>query len=155
VFSSPAVANGVVYFGSDDHHVYALNASTGSKLWRFTTSNKVGSSPAVANGVVYVGSFDNNVYALNANTGADALDPSRQEDRKIVQSFLSGDDWYKEVATFLVSMTTNPVGMRAWIVGLAKPFAKPHTLSDSEKRAGYLLAKLTETFSDCKIKVQA
>ena len=42
----------------------------------------------------------------------DALDPSRQEERKIVQSFLSGDDWYKEVATFLVSMTTNPVGMR-------------------------------------------
>ena len=85
----------------------------------------------------------------------DALDPSRQEDRKIVQSFLSGDDWYKEVATFLVSMTTNPVGMRAWIVGLAKPFAKPHTLSDSEKRAGYLLAKLTETFPDCKIKAEA
>jgi predicted NACHT family NTPase len=84
----------------------------------------------------------------------DALDPSRQEERKIVQSFLSGDDWYKEVATFLVSMTTNPVGMRGWIVDLAKPFATPHALSDSEKRAGYLLAKLTETFPDCKIKVQ-
>jgi len=68
--SSPAVANGVVYVGSFDN-VYALNASTGAKLWSFTTGfGGVGSSPAVANGVVYVGSFDNNVYALNASTGA-------------------------------------------------------------------------------------
>lgn len=44
--------------------------------------------------------------------------------------------------------------MRGWIVDLAKLFATPHALSDSEKRAGYLLAKLTETFPDCKIKVE-
>src|SRR5215471_1523390 len=35
--SSPAVANGVVYIGSGDHNIYALNASTGAKLWSFTT----------------------------------------------------------------------------------------------------------------------
>ena len=29
-FSSPAVANGVVYVGSDDINVYALNAATGA-----------------------------------------------------------------------------------------------------------------------------
>ena len=37
VQSSPAVVNGVVYVGSDDHNVYALNASTGAKLWSYTT----------------------------------------------------------------------------------------------------------------------
>ena len=57
-FSSPAVANGVVYFGSDDN-VYALNASTGAKLWSYATE-AVDSSPAVANGVVYFGSDDDN-----------------------------------------------------------------------------------------------
>ena len=31
--SSPAVVNGVVYVGSNDENVYALNASTGAKLW--------------------------------------------------------------------------------------------------------------------------
>ena len=71
VASSPAVANGVVYVGSDDdNNVYALNASTGAKLWSYTTGGEVDSSPAVANGVVYVGSYDGNVYALNASTGA-------------------------------------------------------------------------------------
>jgi outer membrane protein assembly factor BamB len=67
--SSPAVANGAVFIGSEDGKVYALNAGTGVKLWSYTTGNPVFSSPAVANGVVYVGSFDKNVYALNASTG--------------------------------------------------------------------------------------
>jgi hypothetical protein len=70
VNSSPAVVNGVVYVGSSDHNVYALNASTGALLWSFATGSYVESSPAVANGVVYIGSFDGNVYALNASTGA-------------------------------------------------------------------------------------
>ena len=56
VQSSPAVVNGVIYFGSHDNNVYALNASTGALLWSFTTGGPVDSSPAVVNGVVYVGS---------------------------------------------------------------------------------------------------
>ena len=55
VASSPAVANGVVYVGSDDDNVDALKASTGALLWSYATGNEVGSSPAVSNGVVYVG----------------------------------------------------------------------------------------------------
>ena len=69
-YSSPAVANGVVYVGSDDHNVYALNASTGATLWMFTTRGDVFSTPAVTNGVVYIGSGDGNLYALNASSGA-------------------------------------------------------------------------------------
>ena len=70
VYSSPAVVKGVVYVGSDDGNVYALNASNGTVLWRYLTGGSVySSSPAVVNGVVYVGSFDSNVYALNASNG--------------------------------------------------------------------------------------
>ena len=64
------MANGVVYVGSLNHNVYALDARTGAKLWSYATGYSVQSSPAVANGVVYVGSADGNVYALNASTGA-------------------------------------------------------------------------------------
>ncbi|MGB8372848.1 MAG: PQQ-binding-like beta-propeller repeat protein, partial [Halobacteriota archaeon] len=73
VESSPAIANGVVYVGSDDGNIYALNATTGKQTWSFATRNNVyssPSSPAIANGVVYVGSEDRNVYALNATSGA-------------------------------------------------------------------------------------
>jgi outer membrane protein assembly factor BamB len=68
--SSPAVVKGVLYVGSQDHSVYALNASTGAKLWSHATGDIVASSPAVANGVIYVGSNDHNLYALKASTGA-------------------------------------------------------------------------------------
>jgi len=67
--SSPAVENGLVYFGCADNTVHALRASTGKEAWSYATLSSVDSSPAVADGVVYVGSDDNNVYALNARTG--------------------------------------------------------------------------------------
>src|SRR5580692_5681627 len=70
VQSSPAAANGVVYVGSNDNNLYALDATTGALLWRYAAFYYVQPSPAVANGVVYVGSQDANVYALNASTGA-------------------------------------------------------------------------------------
>jgi len=70
VYSSPAVVNGVVYVGSDDANLYALNATTGAKVWNYTTGGIVFSSPAVANGTVYVGSWDGHLYALDAATGA-------------------------------------------------------------------------------------
>ena len=66
--SSPAVANGVVYLTGVG--LYAVDSSTGTKLWSFTTEHEFASSPTVVNGMVYVGSDDHNVYALNASTGA-------------------------------------------------------------------------------------
>jgi outer membrane protein assembly factor BamB/pimeloyl-ACP methyl ester carboxylesterase len=70
VYSAPAVTNGVVYVGSLDNNVYALDAATGAKIWNYTTGSQVYSSPAVADGKVYVGSSDYKVYCLNAATGA-------------------------------------------------------------------------------------
>jgi outer membrane protein assembly factor BamB len=52
ITSSPAVANGVVYVGSDDGTLYAFNAETGAEL--AAVAGVAGqSSPTVANGVVY------------------------------------------------------------------------------------------------------
>ncbi len=72
--SSPIVdtANNtaVVYFGSSDGNVYALDAATGKQLWKFTTNGMVHTSPALANGILYVGSWDTYMYALDAKTGA-------------------------------------------------------------------------------------
>ena len=69
VNAAPAVAGGVVYVGSDDHRVYALDAATGSELWSFASGDAVNATPTVADGVMYVGSDDAYIYALDAATG--------------------------------------------------------------------------------------
>jgi outer membrane protein assembly factor BamB len=66
----PAVANGVVYVGSEDQSVYAFDAATGAKRWSFATTGQiVRSSPAVAGGTLYIGSDDTKLYALDAASG--------------------------------------------------------------------------------------
>jgi outer membrane protein assembly factor BamB len=68
IWSSPAVVNGVVYVGSDDYKLYALDARTGRKLWSYSIALRSWSSPAVANGVVYIGD-DQEVYAFGLKKG--------------------------------------------------------------------------------------
>jgi outer membrane protein assembly factor BamB len=69
VFSSPAVAEGVAYFGSEDKHLYAVDARSGRAIWKFATGGAVHASPAVFRGTVYFTSFDGYCYALDARTG--------------------------------------------------------------------------------------
>ena len=69
IYSSPAVADGVVYVGSNDHQFYAFDAATGKQKWVTITGDQIDSAPAVANGVVYIGSNDGNLYAFNAASG--------------------------------------------------------------------------------------
>ena len=47
VCSSPAVANGRVYVGSNDDKVYCLDVDTGGFIWNYTTGGGILSSPVV------------------------------------------------------------------------------------------------------------
>ncbi len=69
VRSSPAVHSGVVYIGSYDHNLYALDAESGKFLWKYPTEGGVASSPCVHEGRVFFGSADRLLYTLNAETG--------------------------------------------------------------------------------------
>jgi outer membrane protein assembly factor BamB len=67
--SSAAVADGVVFVGSAEGHLDALEEQTGRRRWRFTTGDSVTSTPVIRDGAVYFGSFDGHVYALEADDG--------------------------------------------------------------------------------------
>lgn len=69
VWSSPAFLDGVVYFGSDDHFLYAVEVATHQLKWKFETGGIVRSRPAVTDWMIYITSDDNNLYALDAQTG--------------------------------------------------------------------------------------
>lgn len=69
VVSSAAVARSVLYIGSADHNLYALDTANGTLKWKFEAQSRINSSPAVADNTVYFGSFDGNFYALDTQTG--------------------------------------------------------------------------------------
>ena len=70
VVSSPAVAEGLVYVGSADGNLYAIDQETGAQKWSFETGEPIVSSPAVANGMVYFLGSDGALHAVAAATGA-------------------------------------------------------------------------------------
>jgi outer membrane protein assembly factor BamB len=81
IVSSPAVVDGVVFFGSGGGYLYALGQSTGQEQWKFKAGDRVDSDPAIADGNVYFsgatlvmdssdsGVYEGTLYALDARTG--------------------------------------------------------------------------------------
>jgi eukaryotic-like serine/threonine-protein kinase len=69
VISSPAVVEGVVYVGSTDGNLYAIDEESGTEKWKFTTGARIPSSPAVAGGLIFFGSYDGYFYAIDQATG--------------------------------------------------------------------------------------
>jgi outer membrane protein assembly factor BamB len=71
-WTSPPVANGIVYFGVNRPIpvVYAVNATTGQEVWHHTgpTANII-SSPALIDGRLYVNFSDGSIRALDASNG--------------------------------------------------------------------------------------
>jgi eukaryotic-like serine/threonine-protein kinase len=69
VISSPAVVEGIVYVGSSDGNLYAIDEQSGTQKWAFATKSRVSSSPAVAGSLVFFGSYDGNFYAVDVASG--------------------------------------------------------------------------------------
>jgi outer membrane protein assembly factor BamB len=69
ILSSPVVADGIVYIGSSDQSIYAVDVAKGTKQWSFRTEDAVEAPPLVLEGRVYVGSIDGFFYALDAKSG--------------------------------------------------------------------------------------
>lgn len=66
---SPAVVDGVVYFGDFAGKIYAVEAATGIALWSRTVGDS-GGSPAVVDGIVYTATgLSGGVVALDVQTG--------------------------------------------------------------------------------------
>jgi outer membrane protein assembly factor BamB len=80
ILCSPAVADGAVYFTSEEPTtgaLYKLDANTGAVIWKqqlpyehqFTGGTEMMGSPSVAAGMVFASSNLRNYYGINATTG--------------------------------------------------------------------------------------
>jgi outer membrane protein assembly factor BamB len=66
--SSPAIWDGVVYFGSLNGYFYALDAATRQPKWVFPTSGIL-TLAAIADDTAFFGSSEGYLYAVNTRTG--------------------------------------------------------------------------------------
>ena len=74
VYASPAVADRLVYVGSYDHRLYALDAVTGEVRWSFDAGERISGSASVIGDVVYTSTLARvpsrgRTFGLDARTG--------------------------------------------------------------------------------------
>jgi len=69
IYSSPVVADVVVFVGACNDGIYALNESNGEVMWRYEIESCINSVPAVAYGMVFVGLSDGKIQALDELSG--------------------------------------------------------------------------------------
>ena len=76
--STPIVVDGVMYLSSSNSHIFAIDAATGTQLWKYTYQLPKGFATfygpwnrgvAVGHGLVYVGTLDNHLVAVDQKSG--------------------------------------------------------------------------------------
>ena len=96
ILSPATVVDGVIYFGSDDGTLYAVNLSTHDLKWKYQTGGAVRSQPAVDLTLVYAASDDSDLYAISKSDGTLAW--KSQIERSPIQrsssDMTSAWDWY-------------------------------------------------------------
>jgi outer membrane protein assembly factor BamB len=65
---TPAIAKGIVYIGSFDEHLYAIDLQTGAEKWRYK-AGALKTPAAVRDGKVYIGNMDGVLHVVDALKG--------------------------------------------------------------------------------------
>lgn len=92
IVSSPVSDGNLVYFGSGDGNVYAINAESSKEKWHTAlgSGQPIVASPVVHNGALYIGSTDGYLYCLDATTGKEKW-KFRTEAAITAMPFVSGN----------------------------------------------------------------
>lgn len=71
VRSSPLVYHGILFIGSYDNNLWAINAADGQFKWNYATEGGIATSPDVSpeDNLVVIGSDDGNVYGIDIRSG--------------------------------------------------------------------------------------
>ena len=69
VESSPAVVDGIAYFGATDGRLFAVDADTGHVRWAYDTGGRINSSPSLADGRVCITTYAGSIFCLRQRDG--------------------------------------------------------------------------------------
>ena len=119
-------ADGVIYIGSYDHNLYALEADNGKFVWKYAADGGIVSKPAIYENKVYFGSTDQYVHAISCRNGkkvwVQSTDGPIYSSPSIAEGhlFIGSDDEHLHVLNLMA-------GREAWSVNLGSSVrSSPH-----------------------------
>lgn len=62
--TAPILIDDIIYFGSTNGNLYAVNFETGIEDWKYMAGKRIFSSPSIAHGSLYFGCEDGYLYAI-------------------------------------------------------------------------------------------
>ncbi len=110
-------ADGVIYIGSYDHNLYALEADNGKFVWKYAADGGIVSKPAIYENKLYFGSTDQYVHAISCRNGkkvwVQSTDGAIYSSPVIAEGhlFIGSDDEHLHVLNLMA-------GREAWSVNL-------------------------------------
>jgi len=69
IYTTAAIAEGTVYYGSLDKYVYAASENDGDLIWKYNIGEKIYGQSAIADGVLYILSDGWYLYAFGPESG--------------------------------------------------------------------------------------
>jgi outer membrane protein assembly factor BamB/tRNA A-37 threonylcarbamoyl transferase component Bud32 len=123
--------DGVVYIGSYDHNLYALEASNGKFIWKYAANGGIVSKPAIHENKLYFGSTDQHIHAISCRNGkkvwVQGTDGAIYSSPAIAEGhlFIGSDDEYLHVLNIMA-------GREAWTANLgSRVRSSPIVVSDT------------------------
>jgi len=123
--------DGVLYIGSYDHNLYALEADNGKFVWKYAANGGIVSKPAIHDNKLYFGSTDQYVHAISCRGGkkvwVQSTDGAIYSSPTIAEGhlFIGSDDEQLHVLNILA-------GREAWSVNLgSRVRSSPIVAADS------------------------
>ncbi|MGB2963097.1 MAG: serine/threonine-protein kinase [Anaerolineales bacterium] len=123
--------DGVVYIGSYDHNLYALEASNGNFIWKYAANGGIVSKPAIHENKLYFGSTDQHIHAISCRNGkkvwVQGTDGAIYSSPAIAEGhlFIGSDDEYLHVLNIMA-------GREAWTANLgSRVRSSPIVVSDT------------------------
>ena len=143
VATAPAVVENIVYFGSYDGNLYAVDASTGAEIWRFAMNNNpVLSSPAVSGDLVFVGGMNGTLYALDRKTGVNRWQFGTRGSILASPAVANGLVYVGSEDGLMYAINVNN-GQEAWHVEVGAPIPYDAAVADGLLIFGDVAGKLT------------
>ncbi len=111
----PVLADGVIYVGSGDGGMNAIDQASGKRVWRFQAEGKIRAGAMVDGSRVYFASMEHSAYALDRKSGSQIWRIETQG-RVTAAPVMIGDTLVISVAAGLIAGVDPATGKSHWLL---------------------------------------